>query len=97
MPINHTFYEAMMGLGGQGHVSDNNDVWITHTHFPLELAGNEHHFSAEKAFCIVRNPLDVIASFAHFTCMSSHSLTPKESLNEQFTDWWVEWTKSIAD
>ena len=35
MNIQHTFHEAMMGLLGQEHMSDGNDVWITKTHYPL--------------------------------------------------------------
>ena len=29
------FHEQMLGLIGQGHVSDDDTVWITKTHFPF--------------------------------------------------------------
>ena len=97
MPIEFTFFEAMMGLAGQGHVNDDNDVWITKTHFPLQMTGTEYPFSAEKMICIVRNPLDIIASYAFFVCMKSHSLVPQENLNEAFPEWWTGWVKSMSD
>ena len=83
MDIEKTFFEAMMGLAGQGHVCDeDNTVWITKTHFPINFTDTEIPFTAEKMFCVVRNPLDVIASYAFFVSLKSHSLLPQESLHE---------------
>ena len=74
MPIDYTFFEAMMGLVGQGHTNDDDHVWLTKTHFPLQMTGTEYAFPAEKMICVVRNPLDIIASYAIFVSMKSHSL-----------------------
>ena len=82
MSIEKTFFEAMMGLAGQAHVNDNDTVWMTKTHFPLRMGRDELPFTAEKMFCVVRNPLDVIASYAYFVCMKSHSLLPEESIHK---------------
>ena len=95
MTITHTFHEAMMGLLGQEHLFDENRVWITKTHFPFGK-GNEAKFSARKMFCIVRNPLDVIPSYAYLANMMSHSLVPREKLHERFPAWWAEWVKKVA-
>ena len=96
MVVSHTFHEAMMGLAGQEHVFDENRVWITKTHFPFAM-GSEPKFRAQKLLCVVRNPLDVIPSFAYLVHMLSHSLVPNEKLHECFPQWWAEWTKTIAE
>ena len=54
-------------------------------------------FSAEKMFCVTRNPMEIIASYAFFTCMKSHSLMPTELIHEQFPDWWDKWVKDMAE
>ena len=64
MTVVHTFSEISMGLLGQEHVCDDNLVWITKTHFPFGYGG-EAKFQSQKMFCIVRNPLEVIPSFAY--------------------------------
>ena len=97
MSIDYTFFEAMMGLVGQGHTNDDNQVWLTKTHFPLQMTGTEHAFAAEKMICVVRNPLDIIASYAFFVSMKSHSLVPEEKLNERFPAWWKEWVTTMAE
>ena len=48
-------------------------------------------------FCIVRNPLEVIPSFAYLVHMRSHSLVPKEKINEQFPEWWANWSKQVSE
>ena len=45
---------------------------------------------------IVRNPLDVIISFANLMLLQSHTLEPYEPYYEQFTDWWDDWIRKIA-
>ena len=48
-------------------------------------------------FCIVRNPLDVIPSFAYLVHMRSHSLVPNEKLHEKFPEWWAQWAKTVSE
>ena len=36
MSIEYTFFEAMMGLAGEGHINNDDSVWITKTHFPFK-------------------------------------------------------------
>ena len=96
MNIEQTLNERMMGLLGEDHVNDDDDVWITKTHFPL-MCGDEKSFHAQKMICVVRNPLDVIPSFANLLHMRSHSLIPQEKLHEKFPEWWAEWSKTVAE
>ena len=53
-----------LGLCGEETTNATNLVWITKTHFPLDSV-NKGIFKAEKMIKIVRNPLDVLLSYAH--------------------------------
>ena len=86
---------TMRGLLGQEHLVNENKVWITETHFPHQTSANIS-FCANKMFCIVRNPLDVMPSHAQFINMKSHWLTSREKLNEDFAEWWAEFAKESA-
>ena len=41
MNVEHTVPEIMWGLLGQDTVSDDNLVWVTKTHYPLNVFQNE--------------------------------------------------------
>ena len=45
---------------------------------------------------VVRNPIDVIPSFAYLHAFRSHSLTPNERLDVDFPEWWNEWVIKMA-
>ena len=45
---------------------------------------------------IVRNPLDVILSFANLMLLQSHTLEPNELYHQQFPDWGEKWALKIA-
>ena len=79
--------ETMMGLLGTYHVCDERTVWITKTHYPVGL-GTEAPFNAQKMIIVVRNPIDVIPSFASLTQLKSHSMTPVERFDVDFPEWW---------
>ena len=81
-PSSASLYEAMKGRAGQGHVSDNDKVWITSTHFPYKMAETRQSIEAQRVLCVVRNPLDVIASYAYTSSTMSNGLMPQESLPE---------------
>ena len=78
--IDNTFFDAMIGQAGQAHVNDEKRVWMTMTNYPL-VNRDSIPFNAEKMICLVRNPLDIIASCAFRHCLHSHNLKPQESLN----------------
>ena len=90
------FFEAMMGLLGTETVCDSNRVWITKTHFPLQYM-EEKSFHAQKVICVVRNPIDVIPSYAYLRSFVSHSVVPNEELHREFPEWWNEWILGVAD
>ena len=73
MSIDRCFRESMLGMLGTNHVCDDQSVWITKTHFPLQF-DEETSFKAQKMFSIVRNPIDVFLSNASLQMTNSHSL-----------------------
>ena len=86
----------MIGQAGQAHVNDEKRVWMTMTNYPL-VNHDSIPFNAEKMICLVRNPLDIIASCAFRHCLHSHNLKPQESLNQQFPEWWDKWVRETAE
>ena len=74
--IEDSFNLAMMGMKGQNTVSDSNKVWITATNYPLQPE-NAFIFNAQKMICIVRNPLETIASNAYEYALRGHNLRPE--------------------
>ena len=46
--------------------------------------------------CIVRNPIDVIPSYAYLSSFVSHSLVPNEKLHVDFPEWWNEWVVAMS-
>ena len=94
--IDNTFLEAMMGQAGHAHVNDDRLVWVTMTNYPL-VNMNSIPFKADKMICLVRNPLDIIASSAFKHCLHSDTLKPQESLNQQFPEWWEKWVRENAE
>ena len=95
MHIDHTFFEAMMGLLGQNITSDSNMVWITKTHWPQDIPGSKA-FTAEKMIVIARNPLDVMPSFANLLNTHSHSLQVEQSYSKDEPDFWQAWVKQMT-
>ena len=87
MDIGMTFHEAQMGLLGQNKTGEDNQVWITKTHKPLDTP-NCKTFHANKMFVIARNPIDVIPSFANLINTSSHSLVTNEQYHIDLPDFW---------
>ena len=94
--IDNTFLDAMKGQAGQAHVSDEKLVWLTMTNYPL-VNRESIPFNAEKMICLVRTPLDIIASCAFRHCLHSDNLKPQESLNQQFPEWWDKWVRDTVE
>lgn len=53
-----------------------NRVWITKTHHPL-IIPNTLHYSSNKCIMVVRNPLDVLPSYASFCNTMNHGIKPE--------------------
>ena len=75
-------------------------VWICKTHYPSGGPG-DFPFSADKNLVIVRNPIDAFPSLIGLMCGLSHSLVPKQKIEEEYPDWWKVWitrcSKSLAN
>ena len=72
-------------------------VFITKTHFPLNVYGNEEEFSANKMIVIVRNPLDIFPSFATLMQTKSQSLVINEQIHVDFPEWWDHFLKANSE
>lgn len=84
----------IMGLKGE-QIADNR-VFITKAHHPMSIPNNEL-FSVNKVICCVRNPLDVIISYASLNCTMSHTTKPEFDYSVDFADWWKWWVKVQTD
>jgi hypothetical protein len=82
-----------IGLKGEEIVDDR--VWVVKAHHPAVMPG-VLQFECNKVICLVRNPLDVIYSFACLTQTMSSTKKPAFKLEEQ-TEWWDWWVRSQAD
>ena len=97
MNVEETLPEILWGLLGQQTVSDSNLVWVTKTHYPLNVFQNEEVFNAQKMIVIVRNPIDIIPSVAGLDISKSHSFEFKNKLNEEFPNWWDGWMTAFCE
>ena len=96
MMINLTLQMVSGNLGGEETVANSNLPWITKTHWPLESPFGATPFSAQKTFCVVRNPVDVMPSLALLMNTSSHSLTVSPPVNEADPAWWERFTDQLT-
>ena len=96
MNVQETIPEILWGLLGQQTVSDSNLVWVTKTHYPLNVFQNEEVFNAQKMIVIVRNPIDIIPSVAGLDISKSHSFEFTNNLNIEFPEWWVGWMTAFC-
>jgi len=51
-------------------------------------------FDSDKVICCVRNPLDVILSFASLSNTMSHSANPEFDYATDYPEWWAWWVKT---
>jgi hypothetical protein len=49
---------------------------------------------SDKIICVIRNPLDVLPSFASLSNTLSHSGMPDYSYDKDFPEWWDWWIKT---
>ena len=83
-----------MGMAGEEHVSDDNTVWVTKTHYPEPgppFVARE--FTMDRVIVIVRNPLDAIPSYLLLRSLGSHSLTCQENISEAYPVQWDQWVR----
>ena len=53
-------------------------------------------FEVNKAIFAIRNPLDILVSFACFFNTLNHSVKPEFSFSEDYPDWWDFYVKNIT-
>ena len=82
-----------MGLKGEQIVDDR--TWIIKAHHP-SLLPMATRFASDKVVCCVRNPLDVILSFASLSNTMSHSANPEFDYATDYPEWWAWWVKTQA-
>ena len=82
-----------MGLKGEFIADDR--TWIVKAHHPMLLPG-VIQFKSDKVICCVRNPLDVILSFASLGNTMSHTAQPEFDYSKDFPEWWDWWVKDQA-
>lgn len=87
-------YLQINGLKGQ-HICDER-VWITKAHHPSAQPGTLT-FEADKVLHVVRNPLDVILSFASLCNSFSHSAVLDFDFAAEYPKWWDWWVKHQTD
>ena len=88
MNLNATHLMQGLGLAGEEHVSHDNTVWVTKTHWPFPIGMEEPEYDADKIFVITRNPVDVIPSVFLLFNTGSHSMISKENIPEVFPNEW---------
>ena len=75
----------IMGLKGEGICDDR--TWIVKAHHPF-LMPKSLVFTSHKVLCAVRNPLDVLPSYASLTNTLNHSAKPDWEWEKDYPEWW---------
>jgi hypothetical protein len=75
----------IQGLKGE-YVCDDR-VWIVKSHHPGLMPQNLI-YTSNKIICCVRNPLDVIQSFACFANTMNHTVKPPYDFEKEYPKWW---------
>jgi len=78
------------GLKGEEVVDDR--AFICKAHHPMLMPGNLP-FQTTKVICQIRNPLDVMVSFACLTNTLSHTVKPDYEFYKDYPEWWTWWVK----
>jgi hypothetical protein len=67
-------------------------VWIVKAHHPGQMPMNLR-FDANKIITCVRNPLDIMVSYAALVNTLSHSNKPAYDIHEAYPEWWDFWVR----
>ena len=84
-------------MKGESHFDNN--VWICKSHYPtMNPPDNPKKppFKSNKTFIVVRNPYDVIPSYANLVQTFSHSASTGIDYAKNYTEWWHKWVKVIT-
>lgn len=83
-----------MGLKGEYIIDDR--CWVIKAHHPA-LMPMVKQFDSSKVICCVRNPLDVLVSFATLANTMSHSAVPEFNYAKDYQEWWNWWLRTQID
>lgn len=70
-------------------------MWIVKAHHPGVMKG-AIEFDSHKVITCIRNPIDVIVSYATLCNTMSHSAQPEYSYPNDFPEWWDWWIKDCS-
>lgn len=79
--------------GLKGEAVYDNRVWISKTHHPLIIPYRFKFYSNKLLLC-VRNPLDIIPSYASFCNTMNHGIKPDFEYEKDYPQWWDMWIKT---
>ena len=96
MLVEYTKNVQSLGLAGEGTGCDDNLVWITKTHYPMQSPHGAHEFNGQRQIVIMRNPIDSLSSFAHLMFTGTQSLTPKEEYYKDFPETWDTFLRAVT-
>jgi hypothetical protein len=85
-----------MGMAGEEHVSSDNTVWVTKSHYPDKDMIADRVQTFDKAIVVTRNPIDTLVSYFLLLQTASHSAQVKKLVNEAFPSEWDGWVRSFT-
>jgi hypothetical protein len=71
-------------------------VWVVKAHWPGLIPRNIE-FISNKVLTCVRNPLDVIQSFACLSNTINHTIKPPYDFDKDYPDWWDYYIRWCTD
>ena len=81
----------LLGMKGEGVTDDR--VWVIKSHHPLKIPQSAEFKSSKTVVCI-RNPLDVLISYANCLNTFSHDNKLAFDVNDKFPEWWSSFVKA---
>jgi len=90
MSLNTSTSLQIQGFKGE-FISDDR-VWISKAHHPFNMPGNVTMDSNKIIIC-VRNPLDVLPSYASLVNTLNHGVKPEFNYETDYAEWWDWWIK----
>ena len=84
----------MMGMKGEDIVDDTVFVVKTHSPWCMPFAPK---FFANKAVCVVRNPLPVFVSWVNLLALCNHNSPSPFEYETEYPEWWNWWIHDCAE
>ena len=91
LPMHTATSLQLLGMKGEGVTDDR--VWVIKSHHPLKIPQSAEFKSSKTVVCI-RNPLDVLISYANCLNTFSHDNKLAFDVNDKFPEWWSSFVKA---